>query len=79
MFNDNVVDFTLYAGYLLGRSITFLEKVGDIMLTRTDVRLIGSSAFSTHPGYQIIRRWLTASRDAVNSASTNAQGFAKSQ
>ncbi|MFW6039131.1 MAG: hypothetical protein ACOC9P_01495 [bacterium] len=67
MFNRNVVDFTLYAGYLIGRTIAFLERLGEVMLERTEARLIGSDARSTHPGYRIIRQWIINAGNALGS------------
>jgi hypothetical protein len=58
MFNENIVDFELYAGLLAGYLIAYLEEVAELAKQRLDLRTIGWDAKSYHGGLPVIYEWI---------------------
>lgn len=58
MFNENVVNFELYAGLYIGYLIAYLEEVSQLVYKRLNLQRIGSNAQSYHPGLQVVRDWI---------------------
>jgi hypothetical protein len=58
MFNENIVDFELYSGLLIGYLITCLEEVSLAIRRRLDVKHFGGDVRSYHGGLPVIRNWI---------------------
>lgn len=58
MFNENIVDFELYAGLLAGYLIAYLEEIAELAQRRLELRKIGRDAKSYHKGLQVIHDWI---------------------
>jgi hypothetical protein len=58
MFNENIVDFELYAGLLAGYLIAYLEDVSKIAQRKLELRKIGWNAKSYHGGLRVIHDWI---------------------
>lgn len=58
MFNENIVDFELYAGLLAGYLISYLEDVSEIAQRRLELRKISWDAKSYHGGLPVIQEWI---------------------
>lgn len=58
MFNENIVDFELYAGLLMGYLIAYLEDVSKIAQRRLELKKIGWDAKSYHGGLRVIHEWV---------------------
>jgi hypothetical protein len=58
MFNENVVDFELYAGFYYGYLISFLEEVASIIIER--LRLSGPEILTrtSHSGLRVLLEWM---------------------
>jgi hypothetical protein len=63
MFNENVVDFELYAGLFLSYLMVFLEDLSQITKNRINISAIGANAKSYHSGLQVTRNWM---RDIIS-------------
>jgi len=60
MFNENVVDFELYAGLYMGYLLAYLEEASDLILNRLGLDPIGNlNAKSYHSGLRVIREWIS--------------------
>ena len=72
MYNENVVDFELYAGMIYGYLLSFLEDVGKLIfnwLSAAD-KVDQPLSRSQHPGMMVGRRWIEEIRArAIESAS----------
>jgi hypothetical protein len=59
MFNENVADFELYAGLLMGYLIAYLEDVSIVVHKRLGLqRRTDSDGRLYHSGLQVIHRWI---------------------
>lgn len=58
MYNENVVDFELYAGLYLGYLFAYLEKAAIIIDNRLTLKKVGKDARSYHPGLQVVYDWI---------------------
>jgi hypothetical protein len=63
MENDNVVDFELYGGLILGYLYSFLEDFSGVaahILKFTDLR---NGSKTAHPGLDVVKKWITKVND----------------
>jgi hypothetical protein len=58
MFNENVVDFELYAGLYIGYLIACLEEISELIYKRLNLKKVGSNPKSYHPGLRVVRDWI---------------------
>lgn len=58
MYNENVVDFELYAGLYFGYLIAYLEEVSEIFDKRLDLKKMGMDGKKYHPGLEVIQKWI---------------------
>jgi hypothetical protein len=58
MFNENIVNFELYAGLLFGYLLAYLEKIADIAVERLKLRHFTGAEQSFHAGPPVIRDWI---------------------
>lgn len=59
MWNENVVDFQLYAGLYFAKTLVLLERFGRILAARVPQQLPHPDARSYHPGIAIMRNWMS--------------------
>lgn len=59
MFNENVVDFELYAGLYIGYLYAYLEKASNVIDSKLTLKKVGTDARSYHPGLEIIHEWIS--------------------
>lgn len=58
MYNDNVVDFELYAGLYVGYLIAYLEEFSKLAHRRLSLKRIGNNARGGSLGLQILKQWI---------------------
>lgn len=58
MFNENIVDFELYAGMFVGYLLWYLEELSEIIEGRVEMRKVGGDAQSYHSGLPMLRTWI---------------------
>jgi hypothetical protein len=58
MFNENIVDFELYAGLFIGYLMAYLEEVAGAAYGRLNLKITGGNVQSFHGGLPIIKRWI---------------------
>lgn len=58
MFNENIVDFELYGGLLIGYLIAYLENISLVVRRKIDVKQLGGNVKSYHGGLPVIRHWI---------------------
>jgi hypothetical protein len=59
MWNENVVDFQLYAGLYFAKAIVFLEQLGKFLATRFPQQLPNPNARANFGGFGILRDWMS--------------------
>ena len=67
MYNENVVDFELYAAVLIGYLLHYLEDVANVLHTKLTVDKVGSDARSFHSGLGVVRNWFDRLCDTTES------------
>jgi len=58
MFNENVVDFELYAGMFVGYLLWYLEELSEIIERHVVMKKVGGDAQSYHSGLAMLRTWI---------------------
>ena len=58
MFNENIVDFELYAGLLIGYLLGYLEEVAEIADARLEMKRFSGEPKSFHGGLSIVHTWI---------------------
>ena len=58
MYNENVVDFELYAGLFIGYLIAYLEEISIIFDKRLNLQKHGVNGKSYHSGLRVIQNWI---------------------
>lgn len=58
MYNENLVDFELYAGLLNVYLIAYLEEFAELANKRLKLKKIVSNAKSYHRGLRVIKNWI---------------------
>lgn len=58
MYNENVVDFELYAGLYFGYMLSYLEEFSEIVYNRLNLKRYCMQARSIHSGLSIISDWI---------------------
>jgi hypothetical protein len=58
MFNENIVDFELYAGLLIGYLLGYLEEVAEIANARLEMKRFSGEPKSYHGGLSIVHAWI---------------------
>ena len=57
MFNENVVDFELYAGLYLSYLLAYLEEISEAISNRLDLKSMGNPR-NYHSGLRILNDWI---------------------
>ena len=69
MFNENVVDFELYAGMFMGYLIAYLEDVCQLIESRFELKKFeGGQSF--HGGLQVVKNWISMARSIGSTQNT---------
>lgn len=71
MFNENVVDFELYAGMLMGYLLWYLEKISAVAYNRLEGTRSTGSTKGYHPGLRVLRTWIERVSSEVSPARTD--------
>ena len=58
MFNENVVDFELYAGLYMAYLLIYLEEFSELVNKHLNLNKFNSMAKGYHPGLGITREWI---------------------
>lgn len=58
MFNENVVDFELYAGLYMSYILTYLEEFAELVHKHLNLNKFHSLAKGYHPGLGITQKWI---------------------
>lgn len=58
MFNENIVDFELYAGLLVGYLLGYLEEVAEIADSKLEMKRFCGEPTSYHGGLSVVHEWI---------------------
>lgn len=58
MYNENVVDFELYAGLYIGYILIYLEEFSELINKHLNLNRFDSKAKSYHTGFRITCEWI---------------------
>jgi hypothetical protein len=68
MWNDNIVDFELYAGLYFARMLVLLDKLGKLIISKIPKQYISSSVKANYDGLSVYARWINRLVEKINSA-----------